>query len=58
MHNYKFKKGLVICIIVLFVGMSVSSSTGSVRENNVIKIGKNIETPYEEGSHVDNDTVS
>ena len=56
MRNVLFKKGLVIGIIVLFIGMSVSSSTGSNRKNHAFEIEKNNETPYEEISPVDNDT--
>ena len=49
------KKGLVIGIILLFIGMSVSSSIGSIRENDDIEISKINEAISDEILTVDND---
>jgi len=55
MRNILFKKRLVVGIIFLFVGMSVSLSMGKIREHDYIGINNKIETHFEEVSSISND---
>ena len=55
MQSILLKKGLVIGIIVLFIGLSVSSSTGIIRKNHDIEINKINETISGEILPINND---
>ena len=56
MRNIFFKKGLVIGIIFLFIGMSINSSTGSKGEDHNNEIIDKIKTQLKAICSVDNDT--
>ncbi len=57
MRNILFKKGLVIGIIILFIGMSIIiPPTGGIGKNQKSLLDNNMETLSEEISSGDNDT--
>lgn len=56
MQKSLFKKGVVIGILILFIGLSATPLAGGVREKQKSLIDKKTATPSEEVSSIDNDT--